>query len=283
MLRIILDLENIITNCGARDIKKLLLRISLYTIDEHQDGIVLLHQPKMKIKKMGEDNFYGLLKIKTLKSPSKLVSVVRLGLETLNLMFPMPKSVSKTVKISHHLREYIKGREYWETWDPNISQTAREIFESSKNYVDILKNTFNFVLERLKLKNKMKERLGAAEAFRRREGDCDEFSDLFIALLRANNIPSRRTVGLFIIPKNGEIFWEYHAWCEAWVPPVGWIPFDPALGFFASISWRHVSRVKMGLVPDRPMRIIKWSSKEENNIKLNENDIKNVEIIRSPK
>ena len=126
-------------------------------------------------------------------------------------MFPMPKSISKTVKISHHLREYIKGREYWETWDPNISQTAKEIFESSKNYVDILKNTFNFVLDRLKLKNKMKERLGAAEAFRWREGDCDEFSDLFIALLRANNIPSRRVVGLFIIPKNGEFFWEYHA------------------------------------------------------------------------
>jgi len=67
VLRIILDLENIITNCGARDIKKLLLRISLYAVDEHQDAVVLLHQPKMKIKRLGEDNFYGLLKNKNFK------------------------------------------------------------------------------------------------------------------------------------------------------------------------------------------------------------------------
>ena len=281
-LRIILDLENIITNYGAKDIKKLLLRISLYAVDEHQDAIVLIHQPRMRIKNLGEDNFYGFLKIKALKAPSKLVSIVRLGLETLNVMFPMPKSINKNIKISHHLKEYVKGREYWETWDSNISRTAEEIFESSKNYVDVLENTFNFVIERLKLKSKMKERLGAAEAFRRREGDCDEFSDLFIALLRANNIPSRRVVGLFIAPVNGEVSWEYHVWCEAWVPTVGWVPFDPALGFFASISWRHISRVKMGLVPDRPMRIIKWSSKE-NNVKLNENDIKNVEVLKFPK
>jgi len=281
-LRIILDLENIITNFGAKDIKKLLLRISLYAVDGHQDAVVLFHQPRMRIRNLGEDNFYGFLKIKSLKAPSKLVSIVRLGLETLNMMFSMPKSISKTIKISHHLKEYVKGREYWETWDPNISQTAEEILESSKNYVGVLENTFNLVLERLKLKSKMKERLGAAEAFRRREGDCDEFCDLFIALLRANNIPSRRVVGLFLALVNGEVSWEYHAWCEAWVPTVGWVPFDPALGFFASISWRHISRVKMGLVPDRPMRIIKWSSKE-NNVKLNENDIKNVEVLKFPK
>lgn len=280
-MKLILDLENIIANHGAKDVKKLLLRISLYAVDEHQDGVVLLHQPKMRIKNLGNDNIYGFLKIKKLKASAGLISFVRIGLETLDMMFPLPKGIKKNVKISHHLKNYVKGTEYWEIWDSNISQTANEIFKTSKSYVDILENTFTFVHERLKLKSKMKERLGAAEAFKRREGDCDEFSDLFIALLRANNIPSRRVVGLFITPKEGEISWEYHAWCEVWVPIVGWIPFDPALGFFASISWRHISRVKMGLVPDRPIRIIKWSS-GGNHVELNENDIKNVEVMKPP-
>lgn len=59
------------------------------------------------------------------------------------------------------------------------------------------------------------------------EGVCQDFTHLFCALARANNIPARYVSG-YLHQGNGYFGdAQMHAWAEAYVPQVGWIGFDP--------------------------------------------------------
>lgn len=58
-------------------------------------------------------------------------------------------------------------------------------------------------------------------------GVCQDFTHLFCALARANNIPTRYVSGYL---HQGHGYFgdsQMHAWAEAYVPQVGWMGFDP--------------------------------------------------------
>jgi len=59
------------------------------------------------------------------------------------------------------------------------------------------------------------------------EGVCQDFTHLFCALSKANNIPTRYVSG-YLHQGNGYFGdSQMHAWAEAYIPQVGWIGFDP--------------------------------------------------------
>jgi transglutaminase-like putative cysteine protease len=64
------------------------------------------------------------------------------------------------------------------------------------------------------------------------QGVCQDFSHLGLALLRMIGIPARYVSGYLYRETPREL--ETHAWCEAYVPSVGWIAIDPTHGEFAS-------------------------------------------------
>jgi transglutaminase-like putative cysteine protease len=55
-------------------------------------------------------------------------------------------------------------------------------------------------------------------------GVCQDFTHLLIALLRSLAIPARYVSGYLHRPGKES---ESHAWCEAWLPDLGWIGVDP--------------------------------------------------------
>ncbi|WP_378173156.1 transglutaminase family protein [Aquimarina sp. SS2-1] len=60
-----------------------------------------------------------------------------------------------------------------------------------------------------------------------REGVCQDFSHLFIAIARKNGIPSRYVSGYL---HQGHGYFgdlQMHAWVECFIPNIGWIGFDP--------------------------------------------------------
>jgi len=57
-----------------------------------------------------------------------------------------------------------------------------------------------------------------------REGDCNEHTVLFVALVRALGIPSKQAIGL--VYHKGSFY--YHSWPEVYVGD--WIAMDPTLG-----------------------------------------------------
>ena len=61
----------------------------------------------------------------------------------------------------------------------------------------------------------------------RGKGVCQDFTHLMIAVLRSYGVPARYVSG-YIHRENKES--QSHAWCEVWLPDVGWTGFDPTNG-----------------------------------------------------
>jgi transglutaminase-like putative cysteine protease len=66
----------------------------------------------------------------------------------------------------------------------------------------------------------------AAQVLRLREGDCNEHTQLFVALARAAGLPARSVAGLAYV--GGKFY--YHAWPEAYLGD--WVAVDPTFGQF---------------------------------------------------
>ncbi|MCI0641765.1 MAG: transglutaminase family protein [Gemmataceae bacterium] len=56
------------------------------------------------------------------------------------------------------------------------------------------------------------------------KGVCQDFAHLMIAILRFFGLPARYVSGYIHRPNKES---QSHAWCEAWLPDVGWIGMDP--------------------------------------------------------
>jgi transglutaminase-like putative cysteine protease len=62
------------------------------------------------------------------------------------------------------------------------------------------------------------------DVLERGKGVCQDFAHLMIAVLRSFGVPSRYVSGYVHRPNKES---QSHAWCEAWVPDLGWIGIDP--------------------------------------------------------
>lgn len=102
------------------------------------------------------------------------------------------------------------------------------------------------------LMGRVGEVLGEAEQSQSAEGQSQsqgepvqapaaDFAHAFIGAARALEIPARYVTG-YVAGHGEETFW--HAWAEAWDDGLGWIAFDPTLGYCPTD--KHV-RVATGL------------------------------------
>jgi transglutaminase-like putative cysteine protease len=56
------------------------------------------------------------------------------------------------------------------------------------------------------------------------KGVCQDFAHLMIAVLRSMGVPARYVSGYVHRPNKES---QSHAWCEAWLPDLGWVGLDP--------------------------------------------------------
>jgi len=80
----------------------------------------------------------------------------------------------------------------------------------------------------------------ALQVLRDRRGDCNEHTQLYVALARAVGIPARIATGLAYV--NGKFY--YHAWPEVWMNE--WVAVDPTFGQFPADA-AHLRFVSGGL------------------------------------
>jgi len=88
----------------------------------------------------------------------------------------------------------------------------------------------------------------AVQVLRTRRGDCNEHTQLYVALARAVGIPSRIATGLAYV--RGKFY--YHAWPEVWLGE--WVPVDPTFGQFPADA-AHLRFVIGGL--DRQAELLR--------------------------
>jgi transglutaminase-like putative cysteine protease len=62
------------------------------------------------------------------------------------------------------------------------------------------------------------------EVLEKGKGVCQDFTHLMIALLRSFGVPARYVSGYIHRPDKDS---QSHAWCEVWLPDLGWLGIDP--------------------------------------------------------
>lgn len=189
------------------------------------------------------------------------------GFTKINLS-PKPSAISAEEK-----KLYTQSGRFWQSEDPNIRKVAKDLQspEAIYNYVvDTLTYDHNRVYDK-------KPRLGASAVLSNpTSAVCLEFTDLFIALARASNIPAREINGYaftnnYLSRPSTFIADVLHAWPEYYdLKEKTWISVDPTWGnttggidYFKTLDLNHIAFVTKGVRGDFPIPAGGYKSKNE--------------------
>jgi len=134
--------------------------------------------------------------------------------------------------------------DYWnntEFFNLTLREVAFKLKGETESVLEILLNDVRWISNHIDYYSA--EPTYPAETARNRKGDCDDQSNLLIALLRVQGIPSFLMMGqVYLLDEayenvtetamNGHFFYTAshtlgHAWAMVYVPPWGWLPCDP--------------------------------------------------------
>jgi transglutaminase-like putative cysteine protease len=157
-------------------------------------------------------------------------------------------SVSKSVPYdtsSQIYQQYTKPEEYVESNNQQIIEVAQNLATGDIDPVNVSRTICTWVHQNLTYSGFSSSARGALWALTTGNGDCTEYSDLFIALCRARGIPARFIDGISLQSINswGNQSWEKigHDWAEVYFQDVGWVWVDPTSGQFGCSDGLHLA------------------------------------------
>lgn len=221
--------------------------------------------------------------IATYRLPASSVTVVHLLAEA-----RVTLEANQEVPITQPLREHLESQEYWEVSSPLIQQKA-QMYQNAHSIYDHVVDSLTYSRELLTLDTI--ERYGAVTAFANPDqAVCQEFTDSFIAISRAANIPARRLIGYAYTENSvlrplsfaGDIL---HAWPEYYdYSQNKWIQIDPTWGnttggidYFSQFDLNHIVFAINGTSSKHPNPAGSYKLSDETETK----DV-SVEIIETP-
>ncbi|HID60581.1 MAG TPA: transglutaminase domain-containing protein [Hadesarchaea archaeon] len=136
----------------------------------------------------------------------------------------------------------------YESDNPAIQSLAQQLTDGITNPYYKAKRVFDYLMENLDYQLQQTEH-GALWGLQMGKGDCTEFSNLFIALVRAVGIPAKSISGFGYLalytPETGKDIKELgHAWSIFYLPGYGWAPADAVwpqhIGSFGKMDYAHI-------------------------------------------
>ena len=128
---------------------------------------------------------------------------------------------------------------------PEISQKALEITDGSRDSFEAIARVANWVNGYVKYDTAYGDEIKSAEwVFANRKGTCDEYTSLFISMVRSLNVPARYVSGI-ALGSVGGVKWQNHGWAEVYLDQ--WIPVDPT---FNEIGFLDATHIKLATVSD---------------------------------
>lgn len=122
------------------------------------------------------------------------------------------------------LKSFLASEKYIEKDDPIVERAASGL--GGEDELLTIRNIYEYVIDSMAYSGYLKADYGAVYALEEKKGDCSEYSYLFAALCRANNLPAKIIEGYAF---DGEKE-PRHVWVEVYLEEYGWVPFDPAKG-----------------------------------------------------
>lgn len=117
---------------------------------------------------------------------------------------------------------------------------------SAGSALDVLLGAVSFVSRRITVDESDQGPQDGLAVLRRGRGRCSGRANLAVGLLRSVGIPARVVHGVVF---EGDLP-RWHRWGEAWLGPLGWLPFDPGTGAgVVSVRYLPCRAVVPGLQP----------------------------------
>lgn len=149
-------------------------------------------------------------------------------------------TVSTLPQIQENHPEDLAADHYIDKDNPAIVQVAKQLMENQSNVYRIVKNDYQFVVSKIQYNDATFYQLQrnddansitiqtASQTLKSGKGICSEYAFLLAAILRAQGIPAKFVAGASAWPSVA--LPDLHAWVNALLPNVGWIPLDPTWG-----------------------------------------------------
>ncbi|WP_123052847.1 transglutaminase-like domain-containing protein [Clostridium sp. JN-1] len=150
------------------------------------------------------------------------------------------KDLSKTSNDYSKFGDYSKytsPEQNIESNSPEIKDKAAQLFNRIDNPYYKAKKAYEFVNTYMTYDQNNGNK-GALNALLTGKGVCEDYAELFTALLRASGVPARVVTGYWV--DSGEFSsrstlnpsYDAHAWAEYYLPEYGWIVVEPTNAYF---------------------------------------------------
>jgi hypothetical protein len=274
--RITLHMEYTIQNLGTQQATDFTLQSFIPPTTKFQQ--VILPNGLQTINDHDE-NQLAMLKIDTLRAGEQKQMSVDLQIQSLgNARVIMPnfgtwpefREIAQPGTIGDQMTAASK---YWPLHDADIKNLVQLLKKNAINASQFIELAFEFVNQKIKYQIN-NQRDDAATTLRNRTGDCSEYSDLFVAILRGAKIPAKIIHGWTFHLKSYEL--TAHAWCEFFAPKQGWLACDPTWGFLTGVSSQHIARHREGIVSEQNT----YSWKYRGNTEVQVKEVVTIKIIQ---
>ncbi|MBN2183650.1 MAG: transglutaminase domain-containing protein [Sedimentisphaerales bacterium] len=194
------------------------------TIPDRQNILDIKYSPQPSRIFEQNDNHYAEF---IFYKPDKQIEVdINVTAELLRYdLFTAKKKPAANHVEETELAGFLKSEKFIEKDHGEIREIAAGIKGQTEE--EILRRIYNYVIVHLDYTKNGKKQWGAVKALQMGTGDCSEYSDLFVALCRAKNIPARVITGYTARFDSQS---PKHNWVEVYLKDYGWIPFEPSWG-----------------------------------------------------
>jgi transglutaminase-like putative cysteine protease len=184
-------------------------------------------------------------------APHRHLTIVADALVEVDVPMDLPRSLGPDAW--RELDEMIRQEDYWDMLQPShfarpslklqqfaagfgvAERDGRDPVEILLYLNETVYNAFQYVKESTKVDSPIEDALGS------RQGVCQDFAHIMIALARSLRIPCRYVSGYLChdnIHNDRSADGATHAWLEALLPSLGWVGFDPTNNLIA--GERHI-------------------------------------------
>jgi transglutaminase-like putative cysteine protease len=128
------------------------------------------------------------------------------------------------------LDDFIQPELHIESANPQIVALASELSRGKSTVCQQVRAFYEYIGHTL-VYHYNGANWGAQAALGPMGADCTEYTDLLVALSRAQHIPARYFEGLLYLDKGTSSLARIeHAWPDVYMPTAGWVAMDPTLG-----------------------------------------------------
>jgi len=190
------------------------------------------------------------------ESPTQPISAV-INLTALNSVALKPIETNAPFPLKalpEEAKSYLKSTRQVNIKNKKIIAKARELTASAKNQFDAVQNILTWVVDHMRFVVNPPN-YDAVYSLKYGRGNCQNYSHLSAALMRAAGIPVRIVNGITLKQpydiKTGKTILTMkmaqsrHSWIEVYFPDLFWVPFDPQ-GSVLFVSNRFI-RVEVGI------------------------------------